>query len=151
MGLSRRTSPDAVAQLGALLPGHSVHGVPVAAGLHLKSLLTALDRSTLLFADTPAGRSLSAELEGHPALAAASSGGSGGESGWQHVLVPDPVCANVLLLGEHDVVMQVGAGAEVAQLCLPGPVPGSHPGLARWPGQRPTRGPRRRAAARCAV
>lgn len=112
MGLSRRTNTAAAEQLQRLLPGHKVHGVQVQQGLHLKSLVTALDASTLLFADTEGGRALSATLAGHPALA----GGSGG-SGFQHVLVPDAVCANVLLVDGH-VVMQVRPrGGRTATSC----------------------------------
>lgn len=100
VGLSRRTNAEGVAQLAAALPDRSVHAVPVAAGLHLKSLVTALDATTLLLADTPAGRALSTELAALPGLAGSS---------WRHEFVPDPVCANVLLLGEGHVVTQVGA------------------------------------------
>ncbi len=99
VGLSRRTNAEGVAQLAAALPDHSVHGVPVAAGLHLKSLVTALDASTLLLADTPAGRSLSQALAVLPGLAGRQL---------HHEFVPDPVCANVLLLGDGHVVTQVG-------------------------------------------
>lgn len=116
VGLSARTNAAGVAQLAAHLPDHSVHGVPVPAGLHLKSAVTALDGATLLFADNAAGRALSAALTEHPALTA----GAGGAP-WRHVLVPDPVAANVLLVGEH-VVMQGGCPASEAlleELCAP--------------------------------
>ena len=115
VGLSRRTNAAAVEQLAAHLPAHSVHGVPVPHGLHLKSAVTALDGATLLFADNTAGLQLSAALAEHPALA-------GGTGGARHVFVPDPFAANVLLLGEH-VVMQVRAlTANRCPLGL-GPVP----------------------------
>lgn len=81
VGLSRRTNAAAVTQLSAALPQHSVHGVSVPHGLHLKSAITALDGGTLLLADNAAGRGLSAALQGHAALAG---------SPWQHVMVPDP-------------------------------------------------------------
>lgn len=97
VGLSLRTNAEGVAQLAAALPNHSVHAVPVAAGLHLKSLVTALDASTLLLSDTPAGHGLSAELAALPGLAGTQL---------QHEFVPDPVCANVLLLGDRHVVTQ---------------------------------------------
>lgn len=104
VGLSRRTNPAGVVALASALPAASVHGVPVEQGLHLKSLLTALDASTLLIADTPAGRALGAVL---PPL--------GGR--WEQVFVPDAVCANVLLLnGGRDVVAQGGFPASEALL-----------------------------------
>ena len=102
VGLSRRTNEEGVAQLAAALPDRSVHAVPVAAGLHLKSLVTALDAATLLLADTPAGRSLGATLAVLPGLAGQRL---------EHVLVPDPVCANVLLPGGQHVVTQVSGDA----------------------------------------
>ena len=104
VGLSLRTNAEGVAQLAAALPNHSVHAVPVAAGLHLKSLVTALDASTLLLSDTPAGHGLSAELAALPGLAGTQL---------QHEFVPDPVCANVLLLGDRHVVTQVGSWGRV--------------------------------------
>lgn len=102
VGLSKRTNAEGVAQLAAALPDRAVHGVPLPQGLHLKSLLTALDDRTLLVADTAAGRALSASLAAHPAL----TKGPQASPGWQHVFVPDPVCANVLLLGSRQVVTQ---------------------------------------------
>ena len=105
VGLSKRTNAAGLAQLAAALPGRAVHGVPLPRGLHLKSLLTALDGATLLFADTPAGRALSASLAAHPALAGPPDGPDPPPS-WRHVFVPDPVCANVLLLSGGRVVTQ---------------------------------------------
>lgn len=119
VGLSRRTNAEGVAQLAAALPNHSVHAVPAAAGLHLKSLVTALDASTLLLADTPAGRSLSAELAALPGLAGTQL---------QHEFVPDPVCANVLLLGDRHVVTQVGSGGPGLGL----PMAGACLGMLAW-------------------
>lgn len=105
VGLSKRTNAEGVAQLAAALPDRAVHGVPLPQGLHLKSLLTALDDRTLLVADTAAGRALSASLAAHPALAVSTKGPQA-SPGWQHVFVPDHVCANVLLLGSRQVVTQ---------------------------------------------
>lgn len=126
VGLSKRTNSAAVEQMQALLgPQRSVHGVRVDRGLHLKSVLTALDCRTLLFADNEAGRSLSAALAAHPALAgpaaaqaAAGQQEEGAARGWEHVFVPDPICANVLLVGRH-VVMQVGWRRTSSVSCLP--------------------------------
>eukprot|EP00878_Enallax_costatus_P046956 GHUV01057291.1.p1 GENE.GHUV01057291.1~~GHUV01057291.1.p1 ORF type:complete len:269 (+),score=58.59 GHUV01057291.1:739-1545(+) len=97
VGLSKRTNAAAVWQLQQYLPGQQVHAVPVPYGLHLKSAVTALDGSTLLFSDNEAGTQLSKELAQLPAL-------NSGQI-WQHIMVPDPVCANVLLIGDN-VVMQ---------------------------------------------
>ena len=106
VGLTKRTNAEGVAQLAAAVPDRSVHGVPVPGDtLHLKSLVTALDKGTLLLAETDAGRSVS------KALAALPLAGT-----WQHVLVPDPVCANVLLLGERRVVTQASDAATEALL-----------------------------------
>lgn len=115
VGLSKRTNEAGVAQLAAALPGRAVHGVPLPEGLHLKSLLTALDASTLLIADTPAGRALSASLAAHPALTE-SAGVPGSSPSWRHVFVPDPVCANVLLLSDRRVVTQRSDAATEALL-----------------------------------
>lgn len=107
VGLSRRTNAAALQQMQALLPQHSLHGVSVAHGLHLKSAVTALDSRTLVYADDEAGRGLQAMLQQHPALRSSSS--SSGQQLWQHVLVA-PHCCNLLLLGEKHVVMQGGHG-----------------------------------------
>eukprot|EP00775_Hariotina_reticulata_P005417 gene5417-5650_t len=101
VGVSKRTNAEAVQQIQQHLPSHQVLGIPVSHGLHLKSALTALDGSTLLFADDAAGRALSHELKQQPDMRTADGGS------WQHVLVPDAICANVLLIGQH-VVMQSG-------------------------------------------
>lgn len=111
VGLSRRTNAAAVQQMRQHLPKYQVHGVPVKHGLHLKSAVTALDASTLLFSDTDAGRALSKTLAELPALTQGIA--------WQHVMVQDPAAANVLLIGEH-VVMQQGCSKSeqlLQQLC----------------------------------
>ena len=55
-----------------------------------------MDASTLLLADTEAGRGLGARLAALPQTA-----------GCEQVFVPDSVCANVLLPSKCDVIMQV--------------------------------------------
>lgn len=97
VGLSNRTNTAALQQVQQHLPGHQVHGVRVECGLHLKSAVTALDQHTLLFSDDQAGRALSRLIADIPALNQGHV--------WEHIMVPDPVCANVLLLGDS-VVMQ---------------------------------------------
>lgn len=111
VGLSRRTNAAALQQMQALLPQHSLHGVPVAHGLHLKSAVTALDGRTLVYADDEAGRGLRALLKQHPAFSSSSSG----QEPWQHVLV-HPQCCNLVLLGGKHVVMQGGHGPSEALL-----------------------------------
>jgi dimethylargininase len=120
VGLSARTNAAAVQQMQRQLPQHVVHGVPVCHGLHLKSAMTALDGSTLLFSGDAAGRAISKEVQQLP----------GFESGsvWQHIMVPDAAAANVLLLEgqqqqqqcQRHVVMQEGcrqSEALLEQLC----------------------------------
>lgn len=132
VGMSRRTNAAAVQQLQDALPQHSVHGVPVAHGLHLKSAVTALDAHTLVYADNEAGRSLRQVLQQHPVFTehsssdgrrdggagdvdgaggggqcAAGDDGGGHSRGCQHVLV-EPGIANVLLLGPEHVVVHAG-------------------------------------------
>ena len=71
VGVSSRTSPEGVDQLGALVgtDGYTVVPVPVPAGLHLKSSVTALSEDTLL---------LTGDLVDAPAFEA-----------YRKVLVPD--------------------------------------------------------------
>jgi dimethylargininase len=93
VGLSKRTNQDAVAQLDSIFPGLVVT-VPVAAGLHLKSVLSALDDSTLLVADHPAAREMA-----EPILAALPSA--------EAIYLPDAVAANVVRVG-NTVLIQDG-------------------------------------------
>uniref|UniRef100_A0A383VRP9 Uncharacterized protein n=1 Tax=Tetradesmus obliquus TaxID=3088 RepID=A0A383VRP9_TETOB len=117
VGLSARTNAAAVQQMQRHLPQHVVHGVPVEYGLHLKSALTALDGSTLLYSDDAAGRGISKAVQQLP--------GFGSGSIWQHVAVPDAAAANVLLLEGQQlqlqhVVMQEGCRKSevlLEQLC----------------------------------
>lgn len=110
VGLSKRTNAASVEQMQAHLPNHRVVGVSVDHGLHLKSPLTALDSTTLLLADVEAGRALASRLAALPELA-----------GFKRVMVPDAVCANVLLPSDRDVIMQTGcpeSEAVLEALCL---------------------------------
>lgn len=94
VGLSQRTNQAALEQLEALLPGR-VRAVPVAKGLHLKSLLSAVDDETLLLAEDLAARAMGdAILEALPPHA-------------RCVVVPDQKAANVLRVGNH-LFMQEG-------------------------------------------
>jgi dimethylargininase len=93
VGLSKRTNREAVTQLEALFPGRVV-ALPVASGLHLKSVLSALDDATLLVADEPAAQEMAA-----PILAALP--------GSVAIKVPDAVAANIVRVG-NDVLIQDG-------------------------------------------
>jgi dimethylargininase len=122
VGLSARTNAAAVQQMQGHLPHHIVHGVPVGYGLHLKSAVTALDGSTLLFSDDAAGQAISKAIQQLP--------GFGSGSVWQHVMLPDAAAANVLLLHgkqqqqqqqQRHVVMQEGcerSEALLEKLCI---------------------------------
>lgn len=86
VGLSKRTNGEAVRQLEELFPGRVV-SLPVAAGLHLKSVLSALDDATLLVAD-----SAPAQAMARPILAALP--------GAEAITLPDAVAANVVRVGK---------------------------------------------------
>ena len=94
VGLSQRTNEAAISQLRGILNGPVV-GVPVAAGLHLKSLLSAADDQTLIVADQPAALAM-----GQKILAALPTQS-------RMVVVPDKVAANVVRLG-HNLLIQEG-------------------------------------------
>ncbi len=61
VGLSQRTNQAAVDQLQDILPGVVV-SIPVVAGLHLKSVLSALDAHTLLAAEHPAAKQMAEQI-----------------------------------------------------------------------------------------
>jgi dimethylargininase len=83
VGLSSRTNEEGARQLRAIFPEIPLHTIRVAGALHLKSIATALDPETLLVAaDLPI-------------------------SGYELVRVPDPICANVVVLGDT-VLAQAG-------------------------------------------
>ena len=85
VGLSKRSNAEGVRQLGAILApyGYQVQGVPVPAGLHLKSGVSYVAERTLLvapeWADCPAW------------------------DGWRRLVVPtvEAYAANSLLINEH--------------------------------------------------
>lgn len=96
VGLSARTNSEAVNQLNAILPGKVV-SVPVAAGLHLKSVLSAIDDRTLIAADTPGAR----EMAGIVMASLPKDQDS------RCIWVPDVVAANLVRLGRK-VLIQAG-------------------------------------------
>ncbi|MDQ3232649.1 MAG: arginine deiminase family protein [Pseudobdellovibrionaceae bacterium] len=93
VGLSKRTNAEAITQLKELFPDRVV-ALPVAAGLHLKSVLSALDDDTLLVADDPAARSMAKHIL--QALPKA-----------QALYLPDAVAANVVRI-DNTVLIQDG-------------------------------------------
>ena len=98
-GISGRTNHEGVNQLSHYLgSSYTVQSVPVSAGLHLKSPMTALDDHTILYYGD-AGRSLKERMKFLPYW-----------RDMEYVEVPDFLAANVLLLGRR-VIMQGGLPA----------------------------------------
>lgn len=96
VGLSARTNSEAVAQISRILPGKVV-GVRVAAGLHLKSVLSAIDDRTLIAADTPAAREMAGSI-----MASLPK-----DQDSRCIWLPDVVAANLVRLGSK-VLIQAG-------------------------------------------
>ena len=86
---SQRTNSAAFEQLSRLFPAR-VFAIPVAAGLHLKSVLSAIDEDTLLVAGNAAARAM-----GQRILASFPPNHQK-----QMVEVPDAVAANVVRVGQ---------------------------------------------------
>ncbi|RYZ60605.1 MAG: hypothetical protein EOP07_00150 [Proteobacteria bacterium] len=86
VGLSLRTNLAAIEQLEKILPGR-IKTIPVGGGLHLKSVLSAIDDTTLLAADSRVARQMAEEII------------SALEGKAQIFYVPDVVAANVVRLG----------------------------------------------------
>jgi dimethylargininase len=72
----------------------------VEGALHLKSVMSAFDRETILFGDCRAARKIARELEDLL------------PSKHEFVFVPDPVASNVLSLGRHVVIQDGFPGSE---------------------------------------
>ena len=85
VGLSERSNEAALVQLRKIVD-MPVVSVPVVGGLHLKSVLSAIDDKTLVVADSPEARAMGEKIVG--AL-----------PGSRMIAVPDTVCANVVRLG----------------------------------------------------
>lgn len=97
VGLTKRTNPEGVHQLQqAVGKAYAVHSIPVAAGLHLKSAVTALDDSTFLYSGDVAGKGIIQHLQQLEPFQKAA-----------FVEVPDAPAANVLQIGPN-IVMQLG-------------------------------------------
>jgi dimethylargininase len=95
VGLSRRTNGDALKQLQNIFQDKlEVVGIPVTEGLHLKSILTALDADTLVVAGSEAGKKIQgliSELTHHA---------------YEFVVVPDPVASNVLRINSTLIIQK---------------------------------------------
>ncbi|MBC7660281.1 MAG: hypothetical protein H7249_11295 [Chitinophagaceae bacterium] len=104
VGQSARSNAEAVTQLKAILT-MPVVSIPVTGGLHLKSVLSALDDRTLLAADTPEARGMAKGI-----MAALPV-----ESEPRCVWVPDVISANVLRLGS---ILLIQAGFPESEVIL---------------------------------
>ncbi len=95
VGISKRTNEEGARQLeeafGSQVP---VITIPVLDTLHLKSVVSAFDSETLIFAANSAGQAVFQAIKAKV-------------SDYQDIWVPDTVAANVLLLG-NKVVIQKG-------------------------------------------
>ena len=97
VGLSSRTNEAAITQLRLVFKevGIAVEGIPVTAGLHLKSVVSAFDEKRLIIADTIAGRAVMESIERSL------------PHRYQFITVPDEVAANVLRLS-NTLIVQAG-------------------------------------------
>ena len=95
VGLSSRTNAEALKQLEQIFSDRiRVFGVPVTEGLHLKSVISFFDSSTLIVADSAAGHSIRDRInEVVPGA-------------YEIVQVPDQVSANVLRMGSTVIVQK---------------------------------------------
>lgn len=96
IGLSRRTNEFGAIQLKKIF-GESipVSNLKVEGTLHLKSVMSAFDPHTILFADSAAGRLIASQIEAKFPNA------------YEFVYLPDAVAANVLSIG-NTIVIQDG-------------------------------------------
>lgn len=95
VGLSERTNAEAVRQLQTFLPKRKVTSLPVADGLHLKSVLSAFSDEILLAADSSPARLMAQAIM--DALGAKA----------RCVYLPDTIAANVVRL-DKTVLIQAG-------------------------------------------
>ncbi|MBM4251682.1 MAG: hypothetical protein FJ146_06905 [Deltaproteobacteria bacterium] len=102
VGLSRRTNAAAAYDLATMV-NRPVHSVKVASGLHLKSVLSAMDEQTLVVADHPEAMKMAAQM-----ITALGND-------LRVVKVPDVPASNVLRLGQT-LVIQAGYEASAAIL-----------------------------------
>lgn len=90
VGMSSRTNTLGAAALRAAFPTHTVHEVPVSAGLHLKSIVTCPKVGVFVIADNPAGQAAKAAMSAVSAVAAAAT--------W---IAAPAAAANVLAVNGH--------------------------------------------------
>jgi dimethylargininase len=97
VGLTKRTNPEGIQQLQQHVGrAYTVHSIPVSAGLHLKSAVTALDDTTFLYSSDAAGKGIIQHIQQLELFQAAD-----------FVEVPDNAASNVLQIGPN-IVMQLG-------------------------------------------
>jgi dimethylargininase len=90
VGISNRTNREALNQLGMLLEGKvNVYGLVVPSGLHLKSLISGFDQSTIIVAEGE-GEKVMEEIKTYEGL----------KERYTFVIVPDEVAANVLRIND---------------------------------------------------
>ncbi|KAK9710770.1 hypothetical protein K7432_008234 [Basidiobolus ranarum] len=93
-GLSHRTNKEGVEFLKEVFgETHSVFGVPMAETLHLKCLVTAIDRETIIVADNKNGRDVFDFIQ------------EKSNNAFKAVYVPDEISANILSFPEHSAVV----------------------------------------------
>eukprot|EP01117_Protostelium_nocturnum_P020379 TRINITY_DN9133_c0_g1_i1.p1 TRINITY_DN9133_c0_g1~~TRINITY_DN9133_c0_g1_i1.p1 ORF type:complete len:272 (-),score=86.55 TRINITY_DN9133_c0_g1_i1:17-832(-) len=103
VGISSRTNEEGAQFIRDSFPEWNVRTVPVEKGLHLKSVLSALDETTIVIADTKQGRDLAEKhlqkLDNH----------------YTFIFVPDVVSSNVLRINKT-VLVQKGFPESLAIL-----------------------------------
>ncbi len=96
VGLSARTNEQGARQLGSIFSDIPLVMVPVKGSLHLKSVLSAFDRHTLLFGQSAAARQIFMELDKICNLS----------RHYEIIFLPDDVAANVLSIGVNIVIQE---------------------------------------------
>jgi dimethylargininase len=93
VGLSRRTNEFGAIQLRKIFGENiQVANLKVEGTLHLKSVMSAFDPHTILFADSAAGRLIAAQIE------------TKFPGAYEFVYLPDAVAANILSIGSTIVI-----------------------------------------------
>jgi len=98
-GLSTRTTEGTIHELHRVFSHYTVTGIKLKAGLHLKSMLSALDGNTIVISDTKDGHEVAEFIQAETAKA--------GKENYNFVFVPDEPAANVLRIKDI-VIIQDG-------------------------------------------